>query len=730
MSKSTIVTTHAHLGYILKRWERVWRTNSDPDRNYVVIDSETEGREGYGPDAALVVGRSQTKCWAICYNGEAYTLPTAFMGFGYPDPHYWDDELQRLCVRVDLIKVFHNFNYDNNVLTFNHGVLKPVRPFWCTMVGAWGASPWLEKTLKARMADLGRQQRATKTVDFNDPEQLADYAQGDVIGTEELYLLQRFGVVHRQPTITLVDEHGKLYQKPNPYYDLEAEVRRPYQTLSPFMSSWLQMQEFPYLDVVCNEAERFGTPIDVARLREIRVAGQKLYKEKLAECTRHIKRGHTIANIFSTQQVGKYLLDIGLTGLKKTAKGRIKLDDKTLADLAPDHPFLAALREVKAAKKMLDAFVGWEDCNVDRPGDTPKSGIEFFVDSEGYAHPTQNSVGAVTGRTSCSNFNEQQIPSRKDTLGIRACFTAFPITAKEADTYSKFQINVRRATAEMAMTVLDHSQLELRAMCLLCEDEHMTKVLSDKDGDLHNVTAVRLAVERVLAKQLNFLLQYGGNEHALAAQLRYLGFNATEDQVVQWRADYDSLNPRVSEYRDELVQEHIKTGFIRLFCGRPRHLPDIDPNNNWSLHKAETTLSNNAVQGSGQDFLKAAVVRCCPDMFNPDEVILRGNVGDAKHRLILKDYAARLNRYRMLFAKTKTRFLMQVHDEVKYVHLKSASDEVSTAIATIMSWRHYVPALKDYSVPLIVEGGAGPNWAVAKKGKLKIGYEEWARYAE
>lgn len=724
----SLITNRDHFHAVLNRWRTVWKTN--PDHSYIVLDSETEGKPGYGKAAALVIGRSRTKCWAMCFRGEAYTLPYSNLGTNFPTQPFWDGEFALLLKDPAVCKVFHNYNYDANVFRFNHGIVAPIRPFWCTMVATWAAAPWLEKTLKSLMMMLGRQQRATKTVDFSDPFALADYAQGDVIGTEELFLIQRFGQAKRSKNIPVVQSDLSIKYAPNPYFGHAETIRVPELNLSPFMDAWCRMQEFPYLDVVVNEAEYEGTPFDVARAREIREVGKQQYAEKLNACYSLVQRGHTIANLFSNRQIGDYLTNIGITGLPKTPSGQIKVDDKTLAKLAPQYPFVAALREVKAAKKMMDSFVGWEDCNPERPEETPKSGIEFYVDAYGTIRPTQNTVGAVTGRTSCSNPNEQQMPARKDTLGIRRCFSAIPISSRDAENLTKLQIAIRRSRAKRALIVLDHSQLELRGMCLLCEDPKMTEILSSRDGDMHATTAGRLQVDRTPAKNLNFLLQYGGNEHALAAQLTYLGFPATEDEVRQWRADYDTLYYRVHEYRDELVAYHIKHGFIRLFCGRPRHLPDIDPGNSWSMHKAETTLSNNAVQGSGQDFMKAAVVRCSYKVFNPDAAVLRSNVGDRKHRLVLTDYSQRLETYRKLFKKTRTRMLNQVHDELKYLTDVSAAEEVTNAVATVMSWRHYIPSLKPYRVPLVVEGGYGYDWATAKKGNFKVGFEEWERYAD
>jgi DNA polymerase I-like protein with 3'-5' exonuclease and polymerase domains len=218
-----------------------------------------------------------------------------------------------------------------------------------------------------------------------------------------------------------------------------------------------------------------------------------------------------------------------------------------------------------------------------------------------------------------------------------------------------------------------------------------------------------------------------------ADMLEKLKPGMTEAQVQAYADIYAQTYAGVVGYRKQLLDHHRAHNFVRLFLGRTRHLPDIDWSNSYSVHKAETTTSNNVIQGTGQDFLKAAIVRADYDNANPDQRMLDKYTLPKEHRLILSDYAPRLEKLRRQLRKASSRFILQVHDEVLFTCDKAAAAECLHIWCTLMTWRHFFPAISDYNVPLVAEGGWGANWEQAKSEKghdhIKLGYEEWARYA-
>ncbi len=269
---------------------------------------------------------------------------------------------------------------------------------------------------------------------------------------------------------------------------------------------------------------------------------------------------------------------------------------------------------------------------------------------------------------------------------------------------------------------LDYAQLELRVATLFHRDPAMSKILNDPKGDLHTHTANEFGVDRdPTAKQINFLLVYGGGDYMLGRKLTTEGVPTTQEQAGGLINRYNQVYARVRPWRKGLLDEHQDNGFVKLFTGRKRSLGDIDWSDKRELHKAETTLANNTVQGSGQDFLKASIIRSDPKCINPDRVTLGRLTGmKADHIALLKDYAFRLEKYRRMFEKANLHWLLQVHDESLWRCDKEAAGDMGIILSEIMTWHHYLPAIRPYSVPLVADGGIGETWKRAKAaGKSK-----------
>jgi len=271
------------------------------------------------------------------------------------------------------------------------------------------------------------------------------------------------------------------------------------------------------------------------------------------------------------------------------------------------------------------------------------------------------------------------------------------------------------------LIVLDYSQLEIRVQVMGSQDPEMLRVLQDPDGDIHTNTSEKFSVNRSpTAKELNFLLQYGGGNYMLSHKLTFEGIPTNKQQAQSYIDQYNRIYYRVKEWRKELLAHHREYGHVKLVTGRHRFLEDVDWNNNRHVHKAETTLSNNVVQGSGQDLLKASIIRCdCnePDM---DKHILNSSVVcDKTHRNLLKDYSRKLAKIRKILRAGNVHWLMQVHDESIFEADSLAADECGRLIAEVMGWRHFLPPPKQfiYNVPILAEGGVGESWSEAKKSE-------------
>lgn len=706
-----LIETLEHARLVKRRLEGLWMQTRLP---FVSLDTETESIPLYPKKDALVWGRAQITFFSLCYRGEAYSFPTCHFQSHYPLPEDWAWVIHDWCLDQRIIKVFFNANYDINQFHYSMGI-PVVKNIWDTMIGAWKASEFQEKGLKQRAPSYGRFLRETKTIDFTDLRATAHYAEQDVVQTDEMFQMQYFGSICRLKKVAELNARNHLVWSRNPL-PAGSKIEIENEGLSLFDRYWVRLLELPVLRATIR-AERRGFPFDLVALYKIR---RRLNKD-LRNCLKVIYRmvGRMI-NLNSNKDLTAAFDELQIDNPFKTKKGAKTFGARALQKMKGLHPFIDALVEYKGLEKMVTVYVGTKPLDDYRKADC---GLEYFVNhNTGAIHCSMNTVAAVTGRNSAQNPNLQQIPTRKDKYALKTCFV--PV-AKGLTLSPRFK-------RKLAMLVWDYSQLEIRVMALFCKDKSMTKVLCDPKGDIHTHTSEQFKVSRQDAKNLNFLLLYGGQEYMLSETLSFFGVDTTVEQAAAYREKYDEVYPRVSEFRQELLEEHKARGFVKLFTGRRRTLPDIVWGNQWAEHKAETTLSNNVVQGTGQDLLKAAIVRSDWRCINPDKLMLDKINVKSDHKAYLRDKAKELEKLRRTLKLAEANFRLQIHDELVFTALPSAAEEVLKIVATIMSWRHYFPSTSEYNVPIIAEGGSGQNWKEAKsdeaKFKTKLGFDEWKKY--
>ena len=672
--------------------------DSGKEFQYVAVDTETVGMPEWAHDkkAALLIGRATIVTFSICYQQGAYSFFTDRFLNAYPTIQEWKKVVLEPLRDAGLTFVFHNANYDLNVFHFDAGFKIP--KYRCTMIGSWCAAPWLDKSLKDLAPLFNRFLNQTSTIDFTNKEDLGHYAEQDVVVTEELHLAQTVGDFVRYKDVRVVAEDGNLVDYTDFAVNNEKEtVSIKVQKLSPFMSRWEKLQEIPFLRCT-QRGERRGIPFDVKRLQKIRKIASRVADDLLKRIYRITGKEF---NLNSSQQIGAVMTSLNLESPEKTKTGAPSYGAKALHKMVEMHPIVPLIIEYRGIAKLSSVYVGKGGAELS----TDKGLEHFVVPGKGFIRSTVNTVGAVTGRTSSSNPNLQQIPSRKDTLGIKGCFVG---GLKFDNPFGKIRARSRQVIC------LDYSQLEIRVMAIMSNDPRMLEVLRDPEGDIHQVTQDEFNVNRVEAKQINFLMQYGGGEYMLAEQLTFSGVPTTPELALTYKTRYEEVYARVPEFRKKLLEDHQANNYILNMFGRPRHLPDVDWNNRWARHKAETTLSNNVIQSSGQDMLKAAIIRCDYNANNPDRHIARNPFRDTNLDRA-NEYAEKLEKARRTLRRAKAVYHMQVHDECIFTADRAAAEEAAHVIADIMCWRHFIPSRLAYSVPIEVDGGVADTWGQAKK---------------
>lgn len=680
-----LVTTLKHAEAVFERFLR---------RPWAVTDTETKSRPQYkGKKDALVFGRMGMVCMSMCHKGESYAFVTSRFDPSFPTAQEYMALPSFRQLQKEVRIVFHNANYDWMVFWAEKRGFK-FRKSYCTMIGGWVANSAQEKSLKSHAPLYGRHIHKTSTVDFNNLADLSKYAEEDVVATDEIYQMQQFGEVVRFPKLRHLNSKGVLVTTPNPMPSGILEV--PKAELGEFEKKFYDWHEWPYFKSTF-DAEVLGFPVNKKKLKVIRT---KIAEERERVLKKIYRKAGQVFNLNSNPQKVEVFkkLRIAMPFVsRKTQKPSLAADALIKMQMQSPNPFISDIQYCTSVST-LARFVD------------PLKGLGHYIAEDGRIHASANTVGAETGRGSSSNPNLQQIPSRKDIFAIKDAF---------------------EAPKGYSLICLDHAGLELRIMALLSREARMAEALNDVTRDIHTETANDFSVDRdPTAKQINFLLQYAGTAWALAEKLTIEGMPTTVSQADVYVQLYRQTRPRVIEYRQELLREHEKEGFVTLLTGRKRGLEEhIRWNSRSDRHRAETRLSNNVVQGSGQDILKAGIIRCDWRRFNPDKRVLNSNLPEKpSFKAYLRDRARELEKHRRVFKQADMRFALQVHDEGIFFAKTEAAEEVGNRIAEILVWKHYFPAIVPYSVRLRVEGGIGQTWKEAKGKKAPIRLDKLATY--
>ncbi|WP_455628448.1 DNA polymerase I [Parabacteroides chinchillae] len=351
-------------------------------------------------------------------------------------------------------------------------------------------------------------------------------------------------------------------------------------------------------------------------------------------------------NINSARQVGEILFDhLKIEEkAKKTKTGNYSTSEDILEKMRGKHPIIGKLLEYRGLKKLLSTYID--------------ALPELIRPTSGKIHTSYNQAVTATGRLSSTNPNLQNIPVR-DELGreIRKAFTA--------------------DNTNCIFFSADYSQIELRIMAHLSNDQHMIDAFCS-GADIHAATAAKIygvPLEEVTsdmrrkAKTANFGIIYGISIFGLSERL-----NIPRAEAKELIDGYFQSYPRIREYMDESIANAKEKGYVETIFKRKRFLPDITSHNAIVRGYAERNAINAPIQGSAADIIKVAMIR----IFNRFEK-----------------------------EKLKSKMILQVHDELNFNVYK---DELETVKQIVLEEMEGVIKLQ---VPLIADCGEGTNWLEA-----------------
>ena len=399
--------------------------------------------------------------------------------------------------------------------------------------------------------------------------------------------------------------------------------------------------EMPLMPVLA-EMEMNGVCLDTQSLQET----SRVFTDRMNEIEARIyELAGQQFNIASPKQVGEILFDKLkiVEKAKKTKTGQYVTSEEVLQQLRNKHEIVADILEHRGLKKLIGTYIDA----------LPK----LINPRTGHIHTSFNQTVTATGRLSSSDPNLQNIPIRgEDGKEIRKAFIPEP---------------------GCLFFSADYSQIELRVMAHLSQDENMVRVFSE-GKDLHAATAANIYKkpieevtrdERTKSKRANFGIIYGITVFGLAERL-----DIPREEAKMLIDGYFQTFPQVHDYMEQSKEVARKQGYVVTLFGRRRYLPDINSHNATVRGFAERNAINAPIQGTAADIIKVAMIR------------------------IFQRFKAEGIRSKMI---------LQVHDELNFSVYPDEKERVEQIVLEEM--QRAFPL----SVPLVADSGFGQNWLEA-----------------
>ncbi|MFC2673997.1 MAG: DNA polymerase I [Prevotella melaninogenica] len=399
--------------------------------------------------------------------------------------------------------------------------------------------------------------------------------------------------------------------------------------------------EMPLVRVLA-DMELNGVCLDTEALQDT----SKIFTERMKQYEQEIyKEAGEEFNISSPKQVGDILfgkLQI-MDKPKKTKTGQYVTSEEVLQSLENKSPIVRNILNYRGMKKLLSTYIDA----------LPK----LINPRTGHIHTSFNQALTATGRLSSSDPNLQNIPVRTDDgKEIRKCF----IPEEGCLFFSA-----------------DYSQIELRIMAHLSEDENMMEAFRE-GHDIHRATAAKIwhvdidkvtDAQRKKAKQANFGIIYGITTYGLAQRMDIPNGEAKE--LIE---GYFHTFPKVQAYMEHAKEEARAKGYAETLFHRRRYLADINSRNATVRGFAERNAINAPIQGTEADIIKVAMVRIW-ERFKKEGI--------------------------------RSKMILQVHDELNFSVFPEEREQVERIV--IEEMQNAYPL----NVPLIADAGWGKNWLEA-----------------
>ena len=349
-------------------------------------------------------------------------------------------------------------------------------------------------------------------------------------------------------------------------------------------------------------------------------------------------------NINSTKQLGEVLFEkLKLPVIKKTKSG-YSTDVDVLEKLKLEHPIIAEILDYRQLTKLNSTYV---------------EGLKPYINPQTKRiHSFFHQTITATGRISSTEPNLQNIPTRFE-LGkqVRKIFKP-----EEGKVYID----------------ADYSQIELRVLAHMSEDEHMIQAF--KEGqDIHRQAASKVfktpmeevtKEQRSNAKAVNFGIVYGISDFGLGEQL-----GISRKQAKTYIEEYLTEYKGIKEFMDNMTEKAKEAGYVETLFHRRRYIPELKSNNYMVRQFGMRAAMNTPIQGTAADIMKIAMIHVYQELQK---------------------------------RKLSSKIVLQVHDEMMIEAPIEEAEEVKNIVKEQME---NAITLK---IPLIAEVSEAQNWYECK----------------
>ena len=345
-------------------------------------------------------------------------------------------------------------------------------------------------------------------------------------------------------------------------------------------------------------------------------------------------------NINSTKQLGEILFEKMKLPVYKKTKSGYSTDVDVLEKLKKDDPIIEQILEYRQLVKLNSTYV---------------EGLKPYINPKTHRiHSFFHQTITATGRISSTEPNLQNIPTRFE-LGKRVRKVFKPENGKK-------------------YLDADYSQIELRVLAHISEDEHMITAFKNNE-DIHKQAASKVFktpidevtnAQRSNAKAVNFGIVYGISDFGLANQL-----GIPRKKAKQYIDEYLEQYSGIKSFMDNIIEKAKEDGYVQTLFSRRRYIPELKSNNYMVRQFGSRIAMNTPIQGTAADIMKIA----------------------------MKNVYKKLKEENL-----KSKIVLQVHDEmileVEENEIEKVKDIMKTQMESAISLK----------VPLTVEVSEADNW--------------------